>query len=210
MDGVPERGDLTLFEGGRPTSKVLLQQFVPELQGLRVPGSVVQLGCSTGRTVGNGWLRTEVVASFTFPNTGPDGRPFAGKFGVCVLGSKSGKSSLDATVDCSRRIAGNVQVSTEKVFCVATCGEPSKLFPAPLLPLVTAAAAPSGTNGTTTEVRLHAIVDHSILECIFNNRTAMAVAGVSGKSEDDTNVGIFGVSGDPAAVGGRGGRAPQS
>ena len=195
--------DLTLFEGGQPASKVLLQQFVPELQGLRVPGSVVRLGGGTGRTVGTGWLRTEVVASFTVPNTGPDGRPFAGRFGVRVLGSKNGKSSLDATVDCSERVAGNVQASTEKLFCVATCREPSKLFPAPLLPLV--AAAPPSPNSTTTEVRLHAIIDHSILECIFNNRTAMAVAGVGGKNEDDTDLGIFGVASDPAAVdGGRG------
>lgn len=139
----------------------------------------------------------QVVASFSYPAVDRSGLPFAGKFGISVLGSNDGKSKLEVTIDCSRRIAGNVQVSTTKEFCTATCGEPSKLFPAPLLPQV--APPPAGAAGRE-EVHLHVIVDHSIIECIFNNRTAMAVAGVGGKSADDTNLGMFGTATDPSGV----------
>merc|ERR1711920_731505 len=54
----------------------------------------------------------------------------------------------------------------------------------PLLPVVS-------SSDETVTVKLHAIVDHTIVEAIFNNRTAMVVYSVP-KAETDVGVMLFG------------------
>eukprot|EP01043_Picozoa_sp_COSAG02_P074655 COSAG02_NODE_15045_length_1210_cov_1.150315_2_plen_171_part_01 len=45
---------------------------------------------------------------------------------------------------------------------------------------------------SSNEVRIHSIVDHSIIETIVNNRTAMITNSINVKSAHDTAVSLFG------------------
>ena len=46
----------------------------------------------------------------------------------------------------------------------------------------------------SSEVRIHTIVDHSIVETIVNNRTAMITNSINTKSAADTGVALFGAT----------------
>jgi len=162
--------DLTLSEDYE-----LLQEFVPELQTLR-----------SKHTISSNWnvpfqasMQLEVVASFTFSASNPPTAPF----GVEVLRSPSGwdNASEPATrlqVDCS----GGAAACTVGVDAGAQGGK--KGF-GPLLPVIDTDKTESVT------VSLHAIVDHTIVEAIFNKRTAMVVYAVP-QAETDTHVMLFG------------------
>lgn len=169
--------------------------FVYILYTLRIPGSERNLDSGSTktntktRTRAAGTLRQEIVATFSY-NENTTTTPF----GAFALGSSAtkGKGAL-FQIDCGKKQPGNVQVSSAASYCTATCGKSS----GPLLPML----GSDSTGGSVTTARIHVIVDHSIVECIFNNRTAMAVTGVVGSSADDTDVGLFGVGGAGQATG---------
>eukprot|EP00037_Helgoeca_nana_P037818 m.17890 g.17890 ORF g.17890 m.17890 type:complete len:641 (+) comp9448_c1_seq1:4801-6723(+) len=149
----------------------LLQQFVPELQMLRIPGSFSTVAVPTpakaeaAAVATKGSLQLEVFASFTWTGPNPT-KPF----GVTVLGG-----AANLTVDCTADVAsapkaqGGCQVGVMK-------------SSGPLMPI-----------GTKT-VTVHAFVDHSIVETIFNNRTAMVTYAVL-QDETATSVALFGLDG---------------
>lgn len=149
----------------------LLQQFVPELQMLRIPGSFSTVAVPTpakaeaAAVSTKGSLQLEVFASFTWTGPNPT-KPF----GVTVLGG-----AANLTVDCTADVAsapkaqGGCQVGVMK-------------SSGPLMPI-----------GTKT-VTVHAFVDHSIVETIFNNRTAMVTYAVL-QDETATSVALFGLDG---------------
>eukprot|EP01047_Picozoa_sp_COSAG01_P035633 COSAG01_NODE_2746_length_7150_cov_2.735924_4_plen_738_part_00 len=148
----------------------LLQQFVPELQKLRKPAT------HTFHSVGGdldvtrpgdvriaGALQLEIIASFDWGSAAAAGRQNL-TFGVRALG---GAAVL--TVDCDGGGGGD------------TCqGSVQHMGAGPLMPL------------GQTHTRLHAIIDSTITEAIWNNRTAMVVYVVP-PSAAATTVTLFGV-----------------
>jgi len=158
--------DLTLSEDYE-----LLQQFVPELQVLRIPSSYKVSTAWNQPYKGN--MQLEVVAFFTFSTKTPPTEPF----GVEILRSSDGKTATRLQVDCSKGYTA----------CVVgvDAGLKGHTGFGPLLPVVDTTVEESVT------VQLHAIVDHTIVEAIFNNRTAMVVYAVP-QAESDINVMLFG------------------
>lgn len=148
----------------------LLQQFVPELQMLRIPSSHAQIAAVGGtpavaqRLAGS--LQLEVVATFSWSGPNPT-QPF----GVSVLGG-----AANLTVDCTAD-----QPTAPKADGGCQVGVPGHF--GPLMPI-----------GTTT-VNVHAIVDHQIVETIFNNRTAMVTYAML--YNENAEVTTFGLD-DPA------------
>ena len=161
----------------------LLQQFVPELQTLRLPGSERRLALdgtetrlSEGRrqhVQGAGALRLEIIARFSWP--AGSGLPTQ-RFGFSFLGG-AGNVSIDCTNStatgeapggCMAGIVGSVNNTATKTTWM------------PVLPIA------------TNEVRIHTIVDHSIVETIVNNRTAMITNTINTKSAAETAVALFG------------------
>eukprot|EP00935_MAST-01C_sp_MAST-1C-sp1_P000043 g43.t1 len=192
-------GTTSAGTGGRK-DPILLQQFVPELKVLRSPSSYREVrsaptdnkntkpeqgATAAVTTAATGSLRMEIYATFTFdPNTQQP-------FGVSVLGSADGNTSQKITIDCSKK---SQYPNRGPPYCTASCGNRGHSS-GPLLPEpdATGAAVSDAFEGTATATAsVHVIVDHSILECIFSNRTAMAVTNVGGASEDDTTVALFG------------------
>merc|ERR1740121_1248642 len=118
-------------------------------------------------------MQMELVASFSFSADKLPAEPF----GVEILRNSAGNESTRLQVDCS----GGAAACKVGVDAGAQGG---KTGSGPLLPVV------SSTNEVIT-VNLHAIVDHTIVEAIFNNRTAMVVYAVP-KAETDMGVMLFG------------------
>ena len=126
----------------------LLQQFVPELTVLRMPGSHTRhvfdgSGDDDGSSLPanvkiRGSQQLEVVATFSWAASF---EPSAA-FGVTVLGGVA-----NITIDCAK----------------APCQGHVNGKGGPIMPL------------KTQSVTLHAIIDHAIVEVIYNNRTAMVV-----------------------------------
>jgi len=151
----------------------LLQQFVPELQVLRKPSTQQTLDKNA---VAKGSMQLEVVASFSFNVSHLPSAPF----GVEVLRAKDGSKATRLQVDCSHGISACV-------VGVNATGQGGHWSNGPLLPVVG-----SAVDGSVT-VRLHAIVDHTIVEAIFNNRTAM-VTYAKPHTATDTDVALFGTT----------------
>lgn len=148
----------------------LLQQFVPELQVLRLPSTerrtrvpVGSAAAEVPHTANGGSLRTEIVASFSWTGANP-----TAPFGVSIL-----NGSAELTVDCT----GSDLAAPGG--CMVTVGRST----GPLLPL-----------GSKT-VRLHSIVDHQIVETIWNNRTAMVTYSAPA-SATATAVKLVGITAD--------------
>ena len=135
--------DLSLSAGHE-----LLQQFVPELASLRGKHArTTEL-----HVVKPASMQLEVVATFTGILDLP--KPV---FGVDVLVPANGSQSVSLTVDCTAPAAdADCHVSIGGATVPQTSVGPL-LFGA-------------GERGV---VRMHAIVDHSIIELIVNNRTAI-------------------------------------
>mmetsp|Transcript_73233 Transcript_73233/g.156902 ORF Transcript_73233/g.156902 Transcript_73233/m.156902 type:complete len:531 (-) Transcript_73233:48-1640(-) len=151
----------------------LLQAFVPELQVLRQSNYHL----ASWNVPSKGSMQLEVLASFTFNVKNPPTTPF----GVEVLRAQDGNSAARLQVDCSKG------VSKCTVGVNATSQHDGKLGLGPLLPLL---PMPIAKDGEVVSVRVHAIVDHAIVEAIFNNRTAMAVYAMPAAATD-TNVILF-------------------
>lgn len=150
----------------------LLQQFVPELKVLRKTDTY-SLHTDWNKPF-EGSMQLEVVASFTFHTKKLPKEPF----GVEILRASSGSNATRLQVDCSKGVAScNVGVDAE--------AQGGQRGVGPLLPVIHAVK-----HGSVT-VHLHAIVDHTIVEAIFNNRTAMVVYAVP-QAGADTNVMLFG------------------
>jgi len=154
----------------------LLQAFVPELQVLREPSTFQTtdfIGSDETLAVGiphaAGSLQLEVVATFTWTGANP-----TTPFGVSVL---DGAQTI--MLDCSGTdpaAPGGCMV----VGGVSTATDYSRGAKGPLMPI--------GKKSAT----IHAIVDHSILETIVNNRTAMVTYGAPA-TEGSTAVQLVGV-----------------
>jgi sucrose-6-phosphate hydrolase SacC (GH32 family) len=146
----------------------LLQQFIPELQMLRQPASVETQqfvgSVPTGsKAITHSTGSLRVEIVATFSWTGSN--PTA-PFGVSIL---DGAANL--TIDCK---GTNPSAPNG---CMVGTGRAV----GPLMPL------------STKTVALHAIVDHQIVETIFNNRTAM-VTYTTPASATATAVELFGVT----------------
>ena len=169
----------------------LLQQFVPELQGLRLPASAPAS------------QQVEVVASFPIDPANPPKQPF----GVEVLGSADGKTSTKLFVDCSAG-AGKCVAGVDTTAAATVAAAAGKTAADADADADVADAAVGGGRkvsgpvmpANAPVVRVHAIVDHSIIEAIYNNRTAMVVYTTPGSAADN-KVQLFGVSGDDAQQG---------
>jgi len=159
----------------------LLQQFVPELQMLRQPGTHQILSLPRLPNLpAQGSMQLEVRASFTFSGKSPPTAPF----GVEVLRAQDGSKATRLQVDCSHGLAK----CTVGVNATAQGGNRARAY-GPLLPVI------GGDIDEAVTVYLHAIVDHTIIEAIFNNRTAMVVYSKP-EAATDTNVMIFGNAAD--------------
>jgi hypothetical protein len=163
----------------------LLQQFVPELKMLRLPGKerhTAATATTSAATMvphsGNGGsLRTEIVASFSWSGANP-----TAPFGVSIL---NGTAKL--TVDCE---GADPQAVGGCMVCAA--GHPSTAPHIPHEP--NNVCGPLLPIGTKT-VHLHSIVDGQIVETIWNNRTAM-VTYSDPPSETATSVKLMGITAD--------------
>ena len=161
----------------------LLQAFVPELEGLRVPASLTTtdfIGTDETAKVGiphaGGSLQLEVVATFEWTGATTPTKPF----GVSFL-----NGTRTIMIDC----AGN-DPQAPKGCMVRGDGNFPNIFggnsgSGPLMPLGQKSA------------RVHTIVDHTILETIVNNRTAMVAYSPMTKDPPGTAVQLVGV---PAGV----------
>ena len=158
----------------------LLQAFVPELQALRIAGSERHLQCLSGKTKrpaegcwAKGSLRIEIVAVFWWTAAKP-----TEPFGVSWLGG-AGNLSVDCTSKSATGEApGGCMVST--VSSTNNTGVTGSTMP--VLPVA------------TSVVRIHTIVDHSVIETVVNNRSAMVSWSVNARSAAQTDVGLFGGS----------------
>jgi hypothetical protein len=156
------------------SSYELLQAFVPELMLLRKPGSHTSrpsaalpeslppssIATRSGARdpISSASMQLEILASFSFDATAPPQAPF-GVEAYCV-----GDACVRLQIDCSTAAAA--------VSCtvgVNTTAMPDthhgQMATAPLLPLL--------PSSGSVEVTVHAILDHTIIEAIFNNRSAI-------------------------------------
>ena len=154
----------------------LLQQFVPELQTLRGAHTHTT---DSGHLVEAG-MSLEIVARFTIPgapalHAPPTSTPV---FGLDVLAATDGSSAVRIRVNCS---APAIDASCH--IHVDATAQGGDLYRAPLF----------FANGAEPpwHVAMHAIVDHSIIELIVNNRTAIA-AITSPPSEHHNSVRLVG------------------
>eukprot|EP00041_Stephanoeca_diplocostata_P037996 m.1466875 g.1466875 ORF g.1466875 m.1466875 type:complete len:661 (+) comp25138_c0_seq20:3388-5370(+) len=155
----------------------LLQQFVPELKMLRQPSThhVLRVpdsdyttasaadGVTRGRwTIAHTGGSLQLELVVTFAWSGPNPTH---RFGVSVLGG-----AAEIAVDCttnSPQAPGGCMVG-----CMSSQG--------PLMPI------------GAKNLRIHAIVDHQIIETIFNNRTAM-VTYAKPANASAIGVALFGI-----------------
>jgi sucrose-6-phosphate hydrolase SacC (GH32 family) len=165
--------DLSLSSGYE-----LLQQFVPELRSLRR----AHTHSTTLDVIAPASMQLEVYATFDVPGGPLSDVPL---FGVDVLAASDGSSAVALSVDCSAPAT-----DADCHVHVDATGQGGSVHTAPLL--FGGGAAGRGV------VAMHAIVDHSIIELIVNNRTAI-VAYASPPSEHHSGVRLFG-AGVHAAV----------
>ena len=115
------------------------------------------------------------MAKFTFNSQQSLVEPF-GVDVLCVNASCTRLMIDCSTPPCSVRV--NTSAQPDPHHALITTG--------PLLPLVT-----SATAGNVTVV-VHAVVDHTIVEVIFNNRTAIAGTYSKPPQQDSYQVRLFG------------------
>jgi hypothetical protein len=159
----------------------LLQQFVPELQMLRLPGSKRQVALDNIKlreglrqyVQAAGALRLEIIAKFSW--SADTGLPTS-RFGFSFLGGAG-----NISVDCTNSTATGEAPGGCMVGIVGSANNTATTVTwMPVLPI------------SSNEVRIHSIVDHSIIETIVNNRTAMITNSINVKSAHDTAVSLFG------------------
>ena len=121
-------------------------------------------------------MQLEVVASFTM------GSKPQSIFGVDVLAAMDGSSAVSLLVDCSAPAA-----DADCHVVVDATGQGGQRSQGPLL-------FGAGQAGVVT---MHAVIDHSIIELIVNNRTAI-VAYATPPSDDHTGVRLFGATATPS------------
>ena len=168
----------------------LLQQFVPEFKRLRLPGSEQHLelsGSGGGPAAvvvkGNGALRLEIVATFSWggsksngPRNGSSSSRPAAPFGFSYLGGKG-----NVSVDCTDQAAtGEAPGGCMVVITNSVNNTGTQLLWMPVLPV----------GGRS--VRVHTIVDHVCVETIVNNRTAMVTYTIDTASAAETSITLFG------------------
>ena len=170
----------------------LLQQFVPELKVLRLPGTRRYTTTAAAETTAatavvphssnGGSLRTEIVASFSWTGDNPEGQ-----FGVSILDGTARlvvDCSKSDVLDCCFVMAGRIGPHRNNTGEGPTCTLDNHDFACasgPLFPL------------KTKTVHLHAIIDGRIIETIWNNRTAMVTLNVP-VSETGTAVKLIGIT----------------
>lgn len=136
---------------------------------------------SVSRVNITGSLQLEVVATFRW--TAASLAANGGAFGVSVLGGAANLSVVcpPSGLGCLGTVNGATpQYHTHGTVSLHNAGAPRHLARGPLMPL---------KQMSTT---LHAIVDHTITEVIYNNRTAMVVY-VEPPSANATAASLFGV-----------------
>jgi sucrose-6-phosphate hydrolase SacC (GH32 family) len=159
----------------------LLQQFVPELQSLRADHQDV---ADLWNTLLPGSMQLEVLASFTFSAKHTPKTPF----GVEVLRSDPDNGATRLQIDCQKP----APICTVGVDATAQGNKKKGMGPLqPELRTSNYELRTSNDENETVTVNLHAIIDHSIVEAIWNNRTAMVVYAEP-KAETNTNVMLFG------------------
>jgi hypothetical protein len=139
---------LTLAEDGSG----LLQDFASELLALRKPGGPAVVAGQAGMRAGVRSQQVEISATFTVA----EGAQGVAPFGVRMLVSDNGAFSADAGINYTQK----------HVFLLGSAG--------PLYPMPSTAGAHTAGGGNVT-ISMHAIVDHSILTVIFNNKTAFTL-----------------------------------
>jgi hypothetical protein len=159
-NGPPETSQSLARDLSLSPSYELLQQFVPELQTLRIAPPLLH-----SSTIGQalpGALQLELVASFTYDPAAPPAEPF----GVLVLQSADWSKATSLFVDCSSASAASSAAAAPSCTCgIDASAQSGRRVAAPLM-------FPPGGAG---HVHLHAILDGAIIEIIVNNRTAMTI-----------------------------------
>lgn len=170
--------DLSLDKNGQYG---LLQQFVPELQILRIPGShrTVHLHSTNDLAVyKNNQVRVpnlisqqvEITILFTLTNSNPD------VFGVNVLLSEDGQDYVPI----------GIGIGVQQVYVKDRAG--------PLYPYVTDDTSSVVQPSVQQQIWLHAYVDHQIITVIVNNQTALTVYSVP-RDANSGLIELFGVDG---------------
>jgi len=151
----------------------ILQQFVPELKALRGAQSLtsVQSMDDKARVSTVSGQQLEIVADFKIPG-GLESLPERSEFGIAVLGCPN---SFERTT-----IGVNPQA---KLFTVDATRQANSFVQAgPLVP------------EDTDSIHIHAYIDHSIMEVILNNRTAIT-SGAKPRAASCGQVWLYGVDG---------------
>ena len=173
--------ELTL-SGDEPPQ--LLQQFVPELKSARQERAT---GNASG-AVRIGGLQFEVVASFGWRSATPPQRPF----GLCLNGPPKSCTALVVSChgkECQLQAWTRYDATSSARRALALGFEQaSSVFPN------TSANATVGPMPAATlarqALRVHAIGDGNILECIWENRTSTTLYFTP--AEAGTRVAVFG------------------
>lgn len=151
----------------------LLQQFVPELEDLRI-ADTEQTGrlSETVRAKSlKGALQLEVIARFVWPTTAVQPTGFGFSF-------MSGAGNV--TIDCSR-LHHTGEAPCMVVFSTSV---------QPVQGVVTMPVLPAGERS----VSIHTVLDGEILEMIVNNRTAMVHQCINAEGTNATDIVLFGPS----------------
>jgi len=150
----------------------LLQHFVPELHTLRLSATATTTTTTNTESSASsmvfhaiGSLQLEVSASFSWSDNSILKRPF----GVSVLNGTQ-RLVVDCTKDSPEAPGG----------CTVHVTGLGINYSGPLLPI------------KSKSVCISAIVDHQLVETIFNNRTAIT-SNISPPNEGSTHVHLFGV-----------------
>jgi len=149
----------------------LLQAFVPELQVLRETQEPYAVLSGAPYDGAKATAQVEVVATFSFDAAKPP-TP-ADKFGFAVLGN--GDGATEVYIQC----AGAADCTAH----VDSTSQGGRLLSAPL-PML-----------GNTSLSVHVIVDGSIVEAIFNNRTAFVNDHISPSNDDATTVSLLNADG---------------
>lgn len=144
----------------------LLQAFVPELQMLRQPATEETTSVAEEEVVGTLAHSAGSLQLEVVASFSWTETPKA-PFGVSVLGGSS-----KMTIDCA-----GTDPSAPNGCMVSVDGKSG-----PLMPI--------GTKSVT----MHSIVDHEIIETIYNNRTAMVTYNKKIPSASSTSVALWGTS----------------
>lgn len=168
-----------------PSSGALLQAFIPELQQLRLPATDARLAqpqqvpLPRGRT--NSWSQLGHDPAQSWPRGATLELLLVWQVPAGVSGHVGVRLLADASLEAEYTDLG-IDLGSQLVFINRTMAGSSGVKDTRAGPLLLA--------GDSRSVQLHAYVDHSVVTCIVNNRTAVT-AFVHPSAANHTRVALF-------------------